>query len=73
MQDFGDIINNRVLLVALVACVTAQALKLVVDLGKNRKVNTRVLVETGGMPSAPFSIGHGTGNRSGANDRLVNS
>ncbi|MGA7936799.1 MAG: divergent PAP2 family protein [Kovacikia sp.] len=56
MQDFGDIINNRVLLVALVACVTAQALKLVFDLAKNRKVNMRVLVETGGMPSAHSAL-----------------
>ncbi len=56
MQDFGNIINNQVLLVALVACVTAQALKLVADFGKNRKVNMRVLVETGGMPSAHSAL-----------------
>ena len=56
MQDFGDIINNQVLLVALVACLTAQALKLIIDFGKNRKVNMRVLVETGGMPSAHSAL-----------------
>ncbi|NJK52663.1 MAG: divergent PAP2 family protein, partial [Leptolyngbyaceae cyanobacterium SU_3_3] len=32
MQDFGDILDNRVLLTALVACVIAQATKLVVEL-----------------------------------------
>lgn len=56
MQDFGDILNNQVLLVALVACLTAQALKLVFDFGKHRKLNVRVLVETGGMPSAHSAL-----------------
>ncbi len=56
MQDFGDIIHNHVLLVALVACLIAQALKLLIDLGKHHKVNLRVLVETGGMPSAHSAL-----------------
>jgi len=56
MHDFGDIIHNRVLLVALLACFTAQALKLVFDFGKHRKINVRVLVETGGMPSAHSAL-----------------
>lgn len=56
MQDFGNILNNQVLLVALVACLTAQVLKLVLDLAKNGKLNVRVLVETGGMPSAHSAL-----------------
>ncbi len=52
MKDIGDILDNRVLLVALVTCLIAQALKLVIELIKNRKLNVRVLVTTGGMPSA---------------------
>lgn len=56
MQDFGDILNNQVLLVALVACISAQVLKLMVDFGKNGKVNVRALVETGGMPSAHSAL-----------------
>ncbi|MBD2628862.1 MULTISPECIES: divergent PAP2 family protein [Trichormus] len=56
MQDIGDIFNNRVLLVALVACFVAQALKLIVELVKNRKLNVRVLVTTGGMPSAHSAL-----------------
>lgn len=56
MQDFGDILNNRVLVVALLACLLAQLLKLVFDFGKHRKVNVRVLVETGGMPSAHSAL-----------------
>jgi len=46
MQDFGDILDNSVLLVAVVACLIAQASKLVIELIKI-KVNVRVLVTTG--------------------------
>jgi acid phosphatase family membrane protein YuiD len=56
MQDFGNIFNNQVLLVALVACICAQVLKLMLDFGKNGKVNVRALVETGGMPSAHSAL-----------------
>ena len=52
MQDFGDILNNQVLLVAIIACLVAQLSKLIVELTKNRKFNIRALVTTGGMPSA---------------------
>ncbi len=56
MQDIGDIFNNRVLLVALIACFMAQALKLAVEIIKNRKLNIQVLVTTGGMPSAHSAL-----------------
>lgn len=56
MQDFGDILHNQVLLVALAACFIAQALKLIIELAKNQKFNVRVLVETGGMPSAHSAL-----------------
>lgn len=56
MQDVGDILHNQVLLVSLVACFTAQGLKLIVELVKHQKVNVRVLVETGGMPSAHSAL-----------------
>ena len=56
MQDFGDIIYNQVLLVALLACLIAQLSKLVIELAKNRKFNFRVLVTTGGMPSAHSAL-----------------
>ncbi len=56
MQDIGDIFNNRVLLVALTACFMAQALKLAVEIIKNRKLNVQVLVTTGGMPSAHSAL-----------------
>ncbi|MBU7584129.1 MAG: divergent PAP2 family protein [Nostoc sp. TH1S01] len=56
MQDIADILNNRVLLVALVACFIAQALKLVIEVVKNQKLDVRVLVTTGGMPSAHSAL-----------------
>jgi len=46
----------RSLLVALLACFIAQALKLVFDFGKHGKVDVRVLVETGGMPSSHSAL-----------------
>ncbi|MCC5640139.1 divergent PAP2 family protein [Nostoc sp. CHAB 5844] len=56
MQDIADILDNRVLLVALVACFIAQALKLIIEIVKNQKLNVRVLVTTGGMPSAHSAL-----------------
>ncbi|KST67292.1 divergent PAP2 family protein [Mastigocoleus testarum] len=56
MQDIGNILDNRVLLVALLACVTAQILKLLIELIRNGKVNASVLVNTGGMPSAHSAL-----------------
>ena len=56
MQDFGDILDNSVLLVAVVACLIAQASKLVIELAKNRKLNISVLVTTGGMPSSHSAL-----------------
>ncbi|NEQ21094.1 MAG: divergent PAP2 family protein [Microcoleus sp. SIO2G3] len=56
MQDFGDILDNQVLLVAIIACLVAQLSKLLVELTKNRKFNLRVLVTTGGMPSAHSAL-----------------
>lgn len=56
MHDIGEILDNSVLLVAVIACLIAQASKLVVELVKNRKVNFRVLVTTGGMPSSHSAL-----------------
>lgn len=56
MPDLGHILNNRALLVSLSACLIAQAIKLVVDLVKNQKLNVRALVTTGGMPSSHSAL-----------------
>lgn len=69
MHDFGNILDNSVLLVAVVACLIAQASKLAFELIKNGKVNVRALVTTGGMPSAHSalvtSLATGVGQTSG--------
>jgi hypothetical protein len=56
MHEIGSIIDNRVLLVATLACLLAQTTKLIIELARNRKFNFRVLVETGGMPSAHSAL-----------------
>ena len=66
MQDFSNIIHNHALMVALVACAIAQALKVVVYLIQHRSLNLRALVETGGMPRLIFLCWSQTGMRSGS-------
>ncbi|MBW4681450.1 MAG: divergent PAP2 family protein [Microcoleus vaginatus WJT46-NPBG5] len=56
MQDFGRILDNQVLVVALTACLIAQILKVIFELVIHGKVNLRVLVTTGGMPSAHSAL-----------------
>ena len=56
MQDFVSILNNQVLLVAILACLMAQLLKIPIELMKNGKVTLRHLVTTGGMPSAHSAL-----------------
>ncbi|NEP18930.1 MAG: divergent PAP2 family protein [Leptolyngbya sp. SIO4C1] len=56
MQNFSDIFQNHVLVVAIIACLVAQILKVVVELIHHRKLNFKVLVETGGMPSAHSAL-----------------
>ncbi len=52
MEDFGKVLENHVLIVSVLACLVAQASKLVVELVQHGKINFRVLTTTGGMPSA---------------------
>lgn len=56
MQDFGEILNNWVLFAALSASLLAQILKLIIDYIMHRKINVRVLVTTGGMPSSHSAL-----------------
>jgi acid phosphatase family membrane protein YuiD len=56
MDTFSDIINNHVLIVALVACFTAQGLKAIIELVRHRKLNLQAMVGTGGMPSAHSAL-----------------
>ncbi|WP_338038519.1 divergent PAP2 family protein [Neosynechococcus sphagnicola] len=56
MQDVSTILHNRILLVALIACLIAQVSKLFVELVRDRKISFRSLVETGGMPSSHSAL-----------------
>ncbi|WP_019504325.1 divergent PAP2 family protein [Pleurocapsa sp. PCC 7319] len=56
MQEVADILHNQILMVALLACITAQGLKLVIDLIRSRKLNITYLLSTGGMPSAHSAL-----------------
>lgn len=56
MQDFSNILDNNVLLMAVLACLTAQGLKLVIEWIRHRKVDIKFLVSTGGMPSAHSAL-----------------
>ncbi|MDJ0719163.1 MAG: divergent PAP2 family protein [Prochloraceae cyanobacterium] len=56
MEDFATIFDNQILLVAIFACLMAQALKLIIEYFKNGKVTFKFLVTTGGMPSAHSAL-----------------
>ena len=56
MPDVSDILHNQILLVALIACITAQGLKLVIDLIRSRRLNVTYLFSPGGMPSAHSAL-----------------
>lgn len=56
MEGVSQIFHNQVLVVALLACFTAQGLKLIIELIRDRKVSFRYLVTTGGMPSAHSAL-----------------
>jgi uncharacterized protein len=61
MQDISAILDNHVLLVAVIACLIAQVLKLVFEFARHGKVNFRTIVETGveqsmGWESSEFAI-----------------
>jgi len=51
-----ELLHNQVLVTALVACFLAQGLKLVVEWVQHQRLNFRVLVETGGMPSSHSAL-----------------
>ncbi|WP_448534251.1 divergent PAP2 family protein [Parathermosynechococcus lividus] len=56
MDTLRELLSNHVLWVALAASAIAQTLKLLLDIAKHRKLNFRVLVETGGMPSSHSAL-----------------
>ena len=56
INDISQILDNRILLVAVAACLIAQVLKLIVDTIQNGKFSVKVLTTTGGMRSAHSAL-----------------
>ena len=56
MEGVSGIFHNQILVISLLACFTAQGLKVIIELIRDRKVNFRYLVTTGGMPSAHSAL-----------------
>jgi uncharacterized protein len=56
INEIGQILDNRILLVAIAACLIAQAIKLTIDTIQNGKISVKVLTTTGGMPSAHSAL-----------------
>ena len=56
INNISQILDNRILLVAVAACLIAQVLKLIIDTVQNGKVSAKVLTTTGGMPSAHSAL-----------------
>ena len=56
VNDISQILDNRILLVAIAACLIAQVLKLIIDTIQNGKISAKVLTTTGGMPSAHSAL-----------------
>jgi uncharacterized protein len=56
MEDVGNILQNQVLMVAVIACFAAQGFKLIIELIRNGKVDVKFLVTAGGMPSAHSAL-----------------
>jgi uncharacterized protein len=56
LTDISQILDNRILIVSLVACIFAQVLKLAIELILNGKLSVKILTTTGGMPSAHSAL-----------------
>ena len=56
MEQFSDILHNRILFISLAACITAQLLKIPIDLIRYQKTSIRSLCSAGGMPSAHSAL-----------------
>ena len=56
LHPVGEILDNQVLLIALCSSLTAQILKILIELAQSRQVRLKILFETGGMPSSHSAL-----------------
>ena len=56
MTYFLEIVNNKLLFWSLIACFTAQLLKIIFNLILKRELKFGIIFETGGMPSSHSAL-----------------
>ena len=56
MSFFDEILGNYALWIALCAWLVAQVLKIIIDLLRKRRLNLRLIMSSGGMPSSHSSF-----------------
>ncbi len=56
LQEMAAVLDNRVLIVAILACLTAQVVKPFIELAQSGKFNVASVVSSGGMPSSHSSF-----------------
>jgi uncharacterized protein len=55
-MSLASFFENRILLTAIAACLLAQGAKVLVELVQYRRLNFKVMAESGGMPSSHSSL-----------------
>ena len=56
MEILGQILGNKMVTASVVAWMAAQLLKTILDAARYKRLNLRLLVGTGGMPSAHSAL-----------------
>lgn len=56
MTNLIEILNNQLLFWSLIACLTAQLLKIIFNLVLKRELRFGIIFETGGMPSSHSAL-----------------
>ena len=56
MEDFGDIVNNKVIWIPMLIWLLIQISKVIVDLIKTKKFNFKRIMGAGGMPSSHSAV-----------------
>ena len=56
MEILGQILGNKMVTASVVAWVTAQLLKTLIDAARYKRLNLRLLTGTGGMPSSHSAL-----------------
>lgn len=55
-NEFAALLNNTHIWIAAFACLSAQGIKVLIDYGRSKKMNTALFFGTGGMPSSHSAL-----------------